>query len=90
MLESFYEHPRADIARVMSALVSSPGIDLADLAIHLDALRRYGETRAHFVDCTIAATAAAVNLPVASLDSDFRRFPDVTVDLGETDSREGD
>ena len=63
VLESFYEHPRADIARVMSALVGSPGIELADLAIHLDALRRYGETRAHFVDCTIAATAATVNLP---------------------------
>ena len=83
VLESFYEHPRADIARVMSALLSSPGIELADLVIHIDALKRYGETRAHFVDCTIAATAAALALPVATLDSDFRKFPDVTVDLND-------
>ena len=83
VLESFYERPRADIARVMSALLSSPGIELADLAIHLDALKLYGETRVHFVDCTIAATATALALPVATLDSDFRKFPDVTVDLDD-------
>ena len=67
----------------MSALLSSPGIELADLAIHIDALKRYGETRVHFVDCTIAATAAALALPVATLNSDFRKFPDVTVDLND-------
>ena len=57
---------------------------MADLAIHLDALKRYGETRVHFVDCTIAATAAALALPVATLDSDFRKFPDVTVNLNDS------
>jgi len=82
VLESFYEHPRADIAGVMSALLSSPGIELTDLAIHLDALKRYAETRIHFVDCTIAAAAAAVKLPVATLDGDFRKFSDVVIDLG--------
>ncbi len=84
VLESFYEHPRADIARVMSALLSSPGIELADLAVHLNALKRYGETRVHFVDCTLAATAAALALPVATLNSDFRKFPDVTVNLNDS------
>jgi predicted nucleic acid-binding protein len=88
VLESFYQHPRADIARVMSDLLSSPGIEMGDLPIHLDALKRYGETRVHFVDCTIAATAAAQDVRVASLDRDFRKFPDVTVDLGEEDSDE--
>ena len=67
VLESFYELPRAEIAKVMAALVSSPGIELADLAIHLDALNRYGRTQVHFVDCTIAATAALRFLPVATL-----------------------
>lgn len=81
VLESFYDLPRADIAREMAALASSPGIELADLAIHLDALNRYGRTRVHFVDCTIAAAAALLSLPVATFDSDYKRFPDVTVDV---------
>ena len=86
VLESFYEIPRADLARVMADLLSSPGIELADLAIHLDALERYARTQVHFVDCTIAATAASNSLPVATFDSDFKRFPDVVVDLGENES----
>jgi predicted nucleic-acid-binding protein len=86
VLESFYQFPRADIARVIAALVSSPGVELADAAIHLDALDRYGRTRVHFVDCTIAATAAALALPVATFDSDYKRFPDVRVDLGASSS----
>ena len=81
VLESFYEFPRADIARVMAALVSSPGIELADLAIHLDALKRYGRTRLHFVDCTIAAAAALLSLPVATFDSDYKKFPDVNIEV---------
>ena len=81
VLESFYEIPRTDIARVMAALVSSPGIELADLAIHLDVLERYGRTKLHFVDCTIAATAASLSLPIATFDSDYAKFPDVSVDL---------
>ncbi len=81
VLESFYEIPRRVIARVMAALVNSPGIELADLAIHLDALNRYGRTTVHFVDCTIVATAAARALPVASFNNDYKKFPDVTVYL---------
>ncbi len=86
VLESFYELPRADIARVMAALLSSPGIELADLTIHLDALNRYARTQVHFVDCTIAATAALNSLPVATFDRDYKKFPDVAVDLGANES----
>ena len=67
VLESFYEHPRADIASALSRLVSSPGIEISQVAIHLDALDRYKRTKIHFVDCLIAATAAAENVAVASL-----------------------
>ena len=81
VLQSFYEFPRADIARVLTALLSSPGIELDDLAIHLDALKRYARTQVHFVDCTIAATAATFSLHVATFDSDFKKFPDVNVEL---------
>lgn len=80
VLRSFYEHPRADIASALSQLISSPGVDISELSIHLNALNRYKETKAHFVDCLIAATAAATNVPVSSFDQDFRKFTDVRVE----------
>jgi predicted nucleic acid-binding protein len=80
VLESFYEHPRADIASVLSRLVSSPGIEISEVAVHLDALDRYKRTKIHFVDCLIAATASAENVAVASFDPDFRKFTDVRVE----------
>jgi predicted nucleic-acid-binding protein len=42
--------------------------------IHLDALNRYEGTKAHFVDCLIAATAATKHVPVATFD--HMRDPD--------------
>ena len=80
VLESFYEHPRPDIASALSRLVSSPGIEISQGAIHLDALDRYKRTKINFVDCLIAATAAAENVAVASFDQDFRKFTDVRVE----------
>jgi predicted nucleic-acid-binding protein len=81
VLESFYRHDRADIARVLAALIASPGIQLAEADLHLDALNRYRDSKAHFVDCVIAAHAAATGLPVATFDVDFKKFPDVQVEL---------
>ena len=80
VLESFYEHPRGDIASALGTLISSPCIEIGGAAIHLDALGRYRKTKVHFVDCLIAATAAAENMPVASFDQDFRKFGDVRVE----------
>ena len=79
VLESFYEHPRGDIASALGRLISSPGVEI-DAAIHLDALDRYRKTKVHFVDCLIAATAVTEDLPVASFDQDFRKFTDVRVE----------
>jgi len=76
VLESFYEHPRGDIASALGRLISSPGVEI-DAAINLDALDRYRKTKVHFVDCLIAATAATENMPVGSFDQDFRKFADV-------------
>jgi len=76
VLESFYEHPRGDIASALGRLISSPGVEI-DAPIHLDALDRYRNTKVHFVDCLIAATAATEDMPVASFDQDFRKFTDV-------------
>ena len=80
VLESFYEHPRGDIASALAKFISSPGVEISGAAIHLDALRRYGKTNIHFVDCLIAATAAAEGTPVATFDQDFRKFADVRVE----------
>ena len=79
VLESFYEHPRGDIASALGRFISSPGVEI-DAAIHLDALDRFRKTKVHFVDCLIAATAATENMPVASFDQDFRKFTDVRVE----------
>jgi predicted nucleic acid-binding protein len=80
VLESFYQHPRGDIASALGRLISSPGVEI-DAAIHLDALDRYRKTKVHFVDCLIAATAATEDMPVASFDQDFRKFSDVRVEI---------
>ena len=80
VLESFYEHPRGDIASALGRLISSPGVEIGGEAIHLDALDRYRKTKVHFVDCLIAATATAEDTPVATFDQDFRKFTDVRVE----------
>jgi len=51
------KHPRADIAAALSTLISSPGVEISEAAIHLDALDRYRKTKVHFVDCLLAAAA---------------------------------
>jgi len=80
VLESFYGHARADIALALSTLVSSPGVEISEAAIHLDGLERYRKTKVHFIDCLIGATASAQNLSVATFDQDFHRFSDVRVE----------
>jgi predicted nucleic-acid-binding protein len=80
VLDSFYEHSREDIASALGTLISSPGVEINEATIHLDALDRYRKTKVHFVDCLIAATALAENTPVATFDQDFRRFADVRVE----------
>lgn len=81
VLESFYGHTRVDIASALGRLISSPGVEISELTVHLDGLNRYKATRAHFVDCMIAAAAAANNVPVSTFDQDFRRFVDVRVEI---------
>jgi len=81
VLESFYELERGAIASALGRLISSPGVELTETAAHLDAFERYRRTKAHFVDCLIAATAVAEDVPVASFDQDFRKFSDVRVEV---------
>jgi predicted nucleic acid-binding protein len=80
VLESFYGHSRADIASALGRLISSPGVEMTEVTVYLDALNRYKGTKAHFVDCLIAATAVAKKVPVSTFDQDFRKFDDVRVE----------
>jgi predicted nucleic acid-binding protein len=80
VLESFYEHPRGHISSALGRLISSPGVEIGGATIHLDALERYRKTKVHFVDCVLAATAAAEDTPVATFDQDFRKFADLRVE----------
>jgi predicted nucleic acid-binding protein len=81
VLDSFYQHRRGDIASALGILISSPGVEIREEAIHLDALDRYRKTNLHFVDCLVAATAASENTPVATFDQDFRKFTDVRIEI---------
>lgn len=81
VLESFYRHPRAEIASALARFISSRGVEIESQALHLDALHRYRSTRAHFVDSLIAAAAASADIAVASFDRDFRKFPDVRIEI---------
>ena len=38
------------------------------------------KTKVHFVDCVIAVTASAEDIPVATSDQGFRKFTDVRVE----------
>lgn len=80
VLGSFYSHSRSNIASALGRLISSPGVEISELTIHLDALNRYQRTKAHFVDCLIAANAVAKNVPVSTFERDFRRFAEVRVE----------
>lgn len=80
VLESFYRQARGKIASTLGTLISSPGVEIGQAAVHLDALGRYGKTKVHFVDCLIAAAASAEKIPVATFDLGFRKFADVRVE----------
>jgi len=80
-LRYIHEHPCGGIASVLGRLISIPGVEIGAAAMHLDALDRYRTTKAHFVDCLIAATAVAEKMAVASFDQDFQKFTDVRMEI---------
>lgn len=82
VLESFYELPRDRISAALSALISSPGIEIDDQPMHLDALDRYVRlTKLHFVDCTIAASAIQRKIAVATFDAGLQKVAGIKIDL---------
>ncbi len=79
VLQSAYHQPRDHIAEVLGKLIIKPGIRCEDGPVTLDALYRYKQTNLDIVDCLLAAHSAAEGDTIATFDSDFKAFTDVTL-----------
>ncbi len=77
VLQSFYSTDRETIALALSKLISKPGVEIDELELAIDALRRLGKTNVDYVDCYLAARASATGETVASFDKDFQKFDDI-------------
>lgn len=77
VLQSVYNTERAQIAEGLRKVILSAGIRCARRNEMLDALGRFAATKCDFLDCYLAALAAATADFVATFDKDFDRFTDV-------------
>ena len=77
VLESVYRADRQRIADGLRKIILSAGIRSANQDVMLDALVRFDATKLDFLDCYLAALAAASGDHVATFDRDFDRFDDV-------------
>ncbi len=77
VLESVYRADRKLIADGLRKVILSAGIRCANSDVMLDALVRFGAAKLDFLDCYLAALAAASGDRVATFDKDFDRFDDV-------------
>lgn len=77
VLQSVYKINRRQIAEELQNIVKSAGIRCVNRDELLDALDRFASTGFDFLDCYLAALAAASGDHVATFDNDFVRFDDV-------------
>jgi len=77
VLLSVYKIDRRQIAEELQFVAKSPGVRCVNRNELLDALDRFAITRFDFLDCYLAAMAAASGDHVATFDNDFVRFTDV-------------
>ena len=77
VLDSFYRTERGQITEGLSKVILSAGMRCMKRDEMLDALARFASTRCDFLDCYLAALAAASGHHVATFDKDFDRFDDV-------------
>jgi predicted nucleic-acid-binding protein len=74
VLESFYEVPRADIARMARALLAFPSVAVADHDVLLRAVEIYEVVRLDFAEAYLVALAELSGVSrVASFDRDIDR-----------------
>ena len=77
VLESHYKTHRVEIVEALQKLIICAGVRCIRQDEMLDALRRFASTKLDFLDCYLAALAAASGDYVATFDKDFDRFDDV-------------
>ena len=77
VLLSHYKTRRAVIVEALRKLILSAGIRCIKQEEIMDALNRFASTNCDFLDCYLAALAAASGDYVATFDRDFDRFDDV-------------
>ena len=79
VLESFYEVPPGEVARLVRSVVTYPPIRCVDQALLLRALEVYETERIDFAEAYLAASAEAAGVPgVVSFDRDLDRVPTIT------------
>lgn len=78
VLQSYYQHSRADIAQALLALLRLPGIETETATATLaQALEFYKINGVDWADAIVAAKAQATAQPVYSFDNHFVKFPGV-------------
>ncbi len=77
-LQSFYKLKPKDIAARIMLFIQSQGILMKEKSRILNALQRYGDGKAGFIDAYLAAVATEEGLPIASFDRDFDKFKDIS------------
>ncbi len=75
VLSSFYEQKRADIAKVLTFILGSPGIICDQRDVLRLALEHYSKSKIHFVDCYMVATSHFSQHPVISFDRGLDKLP---------------
>lgn len=79
MLESAYELPKDEIARVLERLLENQACRLQDAAAYREALEGYGAGAADFADCLVLAAARAAQVQILTFDRRLARSPGLTL-----------
>ena len=74
-LESYYNVPRAELARSLTAVMTFLGVRLRWRQVYLQALQSYISSNADFVDCLLAARSKHSKVTVYTFDEpDFKKL----------------
>jgi len=72
-----YKMGRKETAALLQDLLRTGILHVPRMGVLMEALLRVETANVDFGDALLAAEAAANNIPVASFDTDFDKFPDV-------------
>lgn len=80
-LDTFYQLPRGDIKEKVLAILNTPGLDVADGELILQAMAWYTEKNVDFIDAYNAAWMRSLGLKIACTfdHKHFSRFEGITV-----------